>query len=124
MPHALHTGRRLAMALALGLSLAGPALAHSELRLSSPAQGARLATPPAELVLGFNEGVQVTAVRLHRAEGGEIALARPGPIVTTARHVQPLPPLAPGAYRVEWRIISAEGHPVGGTLRFQVEAAR
>ncbi len=64
--------------LILAATLAAfPALAHSELRSSSPANGARLAAPPAAIVLNFNEPVQVTATRLFREGGAELALPRP-----------------------------------------------
>ena len=31
-----------------------------------------------------------------------------------------MPSLAPGSYRVEWRIVSADGHPVSGALTFSI----
>jgi methionine-rich copper-binding protein CopC len=30
------------------------------------------------------------------------------------------PSMPPGSYRIEWRAISADGHPVGGAIRFSV----
>jgi len=111
-----------AIALVLLLALAGPAAAHSELRASVPATGARLAAAPDGAVLTFNEAVQVTAFRLFRASGEEVALTRAGAIATAPEFRIALPALAPGAYRIEWRIISADGHPVGGTIRFTVGA--
>jgi methionine-rich copper-binding protein CopC len=104
------------------LLAATPALAHSELRSSSPASGARLAGPPAALVLNFNEPVQVTATRLYREGGGEIELPRPRATESVRVHQVAAPTLAPGAYRLDWRIISADGHPVGGAIRFTVTA--
>jgi methionine-rich copper-binding protein CopC len=115
---------RLALFLALGLSTS-PALAHSELKGASPANGARLLASPEAIDLAFNERVQVTAVRLFREggaqAGGEVRLERPRAAESVRNHCSALPALEAGAYRVEWRIISADGHPVGGTLRFTVE---
>jgi methionine-rich copper-binding protein CopC len=96
------------------------ALAHSELRRSSPAAGATLAAPPAEIALTFNEKVQVTAVRLFREGGAEVRLERPAAIAEAASATRSLPTLEAGAYRIEWRAISADGHPVGGVIRFRV----
>lgn len=104
------------------LLLAPPALAHSELRATEPPEGAALARPPAEIVLRFNESVQVTAFRLHDAEGRALPLRRDGSPAQAAREARAVPPpdLPPGEFRVEWRAISADGHPIGGTLRFRV----
>jgi methionine-rich copper-binding protein CopC len=98
----------------------GRAWAHSELRSSEPAEGARLPAAPREIVLRFNEGVQVTSVTLRDEAGAatRLALGRD----TAPRPVERLtvPPLAPGRWRLEWRAISADGHPVRGTVRFAI----
>lgn len=115
---------RHALAAALIL-LPGLALAHSELSGSTPPQGARLTAPPAEFQLRFNEAVQVTSLRLLDAAGQPLPLQRAGD-AAPAREARATPtaPLPPGALRLEWRAISADGHPVRGTLRFTLEAAR
>jgi methionine-rich copper-binding protein CopC len=107
---------------AMGLSGMRQAAAHSELRRSVPAPGAVLVRAPERIDLVFGERVQLTALRLFRVGGEEIVLPRRA-IRTADSETIPLPPLAPGAYRVEWRIISADGHPVGGAIRFRIEAA-
>ena len=98
-----------------------PAAAHSELRQSLPPAGAVLMHAPEQIELLFNERVQVTALRLYREGGEEISLPRRS-IRTTSREIIALPPLPPGAYRAEWRIISADGHPAGGVIPFRIEA--
>ncbi len=110
--------------LAIAVVLASPAssLAHSELRGSAPAAGDRLATAPEAIELRFNEAVQVTALRLFRSSGQEVALARTRELRTALSYRVTVPMLVPDAYRIEWRIISADGHPVGGTIRFTVES--
>ena len=113
--------RLLAALLLAAASHAGPALAHSELRRSVPEGGAVLAEPPERVELVFNESVQVTALRLRRAEGGaEIPLPDRRVIREAREDSARLPPLGPGDYRIEWRAISADGHPVGGTIHFRV----
>lgn len=110
------------VALLAALSAASPAVAHSELRGSSPEAGAVLDCAPAQIALEFTEGVQLTALRLHRVEGDEVALPRRA-IREARQETIALPPLEPGAFRAEWRVISADGHPVGGVIPFSVLGA-
>ncbi|WP_027285586.1 copper resistance CopC family protein [Rubritepida flocculans] len=105
----------------LSLLLPWPALAHSELRGSVPAPGARLAAPPEEILLRFNERVQVTALRLRDASGRTIALRRQaGAEPAQEARATPEAPLPPGDFVLEWRAISADGHPIRGAIRFTV----
>jgi methionine-rich copper-binding protein CopC len=98
---------------------AQPAIAHSELRSSLPAVGAVLDCPPAQIELQFNEGVPLTALRLQQADGAEIELPRREIREATVEAIE-LPPLEPGEFRAEWRIISPDGHDVGGSIPFSV----
>lgn len=98
---------------------AQPAAAHSELRSSVPAAGAVLDCAPAQIELQFNEGVMLTALRLHRVDGAEVELPRRAIREATLETIA-LPPLEPGHFRAEWRIISPDGHDVGGAIPFSV----
>lgn len=109
---------RVAVMLA-AITAVSPATAHSELRGSVPAAGAALDCAPTHIELQFNEGVQMTALRLHRVDGAEIELPRRAIRETTLETID-LPPLEPGDFRAEWRIISADGHAVGGVIPFSV----
>ncbi len=115
----------LAIALALAALVAAPALAHSELRATEPPAGAILARSPADIVLRFNEGVQVTSLRVLDAQGRALPVRRDGSVERPAREARAAPreALPPGDFRVEWRAISADGHPIGGTFRFRVGGA-
>jgi methionine-rich copper-binding protein CopC len=107
--------------LLLLLLLPLPAVAHSELRGSEPVDGAHLATPPAALILRFNEPVQVTALRLLDASGTSVALRRSAETRPAAiARAEPAATLPSGSWRLEWRAISADGHPIRGVLRFTV----
>jgi len=108
-----------ACALLAALAGAAPAFAHSELRGSVPAAGAVLECPPTRFELEFNEGVQLTALRLHQIGGAEVALPRRAIRAARSETID-LPPLAPADYRAEWRVISADGHVVGGVIPFSV----
>ncbi len=111
--------RLLALLLALIL-LPTLAQAHAVLMESSPADGARVERPPAEIRLRFNE--PVTPVAIH-AFGPGGALVLPGPAVASDDALRvPLPPLpaTPGPYTVSYRVTSGDGHPVAGSLLFGV----
>ncbi len=116
-------GRRAGLLVLCAAPWVRLARAHSELRRSVPAPGAVLDRAPERIELHFSERVQLTALRLYRADGTEIPLPR-RPIRPERMEVIALPPLEPGAYRAEWRIISADGHPVGGVIPFRVEGHR
>jgi methionine-rich copper-binding protein CopC len=116
--HASTRGVLLLLALLLGSLTAA---AHSELRRSVPAADAVLMHAPEQIELHFNERVQLTALRLYRDGSEEISLPRRA-IRNATTEIIALPPLPSGAYRAEWRIISADGHPAGGVIPFRIEA--
>ena len=94
------------------------AVAHSELATSSPADGATLGSPPAAVSLTFNEpimdaGLQVVA----NGPSGRVALD--APVVTGPTLSVTWPSNAPdGEYQVAYRVVSADGHPIDGSIRF------
>ena len=113
----------LGFALALATGAARPALAHAELRASEPAEGAVLSAPPGSIALSFTEPMQITSLRLLDDAGRERALRREGPrtAATAEARAGVAGPLPPGAYRIEHRGLSADGHVGGGAVRFRLE---
>lgn len=111
-----------ALAVALGLP-ATPVLAHSKGPKITPAHGSELSEAPEALAFAFAKPVRLTAVRLYDAGDGEVALPGKRSIKPAKTRSIALPPLAPGAYRVEWRALSADGHPVNGKFSFTVAPA-
>jgi copper transport protein len=96
-----------------------PAAAHASLIASDPADGASLAAAPAMLTLSFNEPVDPITVRIFDGAGTASAvtqISREGANLI----LMPAAPLGEGAHVVSWRVISADGHPVGGSLTFWV----
>jgi methionine-rich copper-binding protein CopC len=110
--------RHRAGVLALLLGCSGAALAHVHLHDSSPADGSRLAAAPAALVLSFSEPAQLTALSLQQEQGRSWKLSTPSE--AQLRLSVPLPPLAPGSYRLRWRALSRDGHVVPGEIRFSI----
>jgi copper transport protein len=106
------------LALLLALTQAPAAWAHASLVRAEPGDGAVLAQPPGSLRLTFNEPVSPLVMRLI-GPGGEVispAVAADNTTVT----LTPPPRLREGSYLLSWRVISADGHPVGGSLLFSI----
>jgi copper transport protein len=120
------TRRRAGAALAAALLLASPgaARAHAGLVSSAPAAGDTLRQAPTRVVLRFTEPVDASSSGLVLLGSNlRITLApRRDPGDVTAL-VAALPPLGPGGYRVQWRTLSADGHPVYGSFVFFVAGA-
>jgi len=101
----------------------GPGLAHSKGPKVTPAHGSELSKSPKALGFTFAKPVRLTAVRVFDASDSEIALPGKRSIKPAKTREVELPPLEAGAYRVEWRALSADGHPVDGTFSFTVAPA-
>jgi copper transport protein len=105
--------------LALGCVAAS---AHATLVRSDPADGAVLATAPEHVVLVFNEPVSPLVLRLVGGNGEAVALddvTAAGETVTVG-----LPAgLGDGGHVVSWRVVSGDGHPIGGSVVFSVGTA-
>jgi len=98
---------------------AAPASAHTALVKITPYAGAQLTTAPTKVVLEFNEPVSSTFATVVVSSAAGVVVARGKPTVEGARVTQPLSPdLASGVYRVAYRLVSADGHPVTGESKF------
>lgn len=110
----------LLLLLLLLVLLAHEARAHASLRAVFPPDGAALETAPAEILLQFSEPVAPLAVTLERGEGGRLEVALETLGDGSSLRLRPAEPLTPGAYLVRWRVVSVDGHPVGGRSAFAV----
>jgi copper transport protein len=101
----------------------GTASAHAELLSSDPQPGAVLDSAPKNITLTFTEPVEISlgAIRLFDGTGTSVD-------VSAARHPDgneaivevDLPALDNGSYVVDWRVVSADSHPVHAAFTFQV----
>ena len=114
----------LAGAVAALALCAGPAAAHNELIGSIPEVGSSVATAPEVVELAFDQPVQREFDQLAvldeddgHHEQGEVE-------IVGGRVRQPVGELEPGRYRITYRIVSADGHPVTGTVTFTVSSDR
>jgi len=123
--------RRRALAGAAGLLIglfcallgASPASAHAALVATDPGNGTIVPDAPNKITLTFSESVQLVSGKIQvlgpddkRADAGEPR--QDGDSVTI--------PLRSGGgrgtYLVSYRVISADSHPVGGTITYSVGA--
>ena len=103
---------------------AAPASAHSQLVSSTPANGTRLAHAPQQVTLEFTEGINLIPGALQLLDNRGNKVTTPAPTAQGSTITWPMPAnLGAGAYIVNWRIISADGHPVSGAFSFGVGAA-
>jgi copper transport protein len=115
--------RGILMCLAL-IVLAAPlasrgAMAHAALVASEPVAGSILATAPDRVEFVFSEPVAPLVFRLLQPDGSAAELT--GARADGPRLVLPLPDALPqGTQVVSWRVVSEDGHPVGGTLVFSI----
>ena len=117
--------RSLARAAALLAVLAWPAgaLAHAFLDRAVPAVGGTVHGKPAEVRLRFSQPLEpaFSTVRVFDASGKQVDRKDKGldPADASVLRVS-LPPLAPGLYRVAWRVLSADTHVTEGDYTFEV----
>jgi methionine-rich copper-binding protein CopC len=121
--------RTAAVALLAGLAFAGlatPALAHNSLVDSNPKDSVTLDAGPQTVQLTFDQPVQdgegANTLAVIGPQGDHWESGAPqvvGNVVSA-----PVRPLGPaGVYSVNYRILSADGHPVSAGLKFTLGKA-
>lgn len=130
MTHPSGTRRRLRAAFAVAclvllavLGTAAPASAHASLVSSDPAEGEVLATTPDVVTFTFDEAVSLppSGVQVFDAAGDPVdadAASRDTEITADLPDA-----LDEGTYVVVWRAVSADGHPIAGSLTFSIGRA-
>jgi methionine-rich copper-binding protein CopC len=112
------------VALVCWTSAAGSATAHTALASSDPADGATVATPPSVVTLTFTGAIspQFATVVVNSVDGRNWVSGAPQ--VAGAELRASLNSDVPaGAYTVGYRVVSADGHPVSGSVTFTVAGA-
>ena len=114
--------RTVAVGLLAGLALllgATPALAHTRLLSSDPADGASLDSAPQHVSLTFNETMTpgFSTITVVGPDGAHYETGQVGAEGGTVNIA--LLPLSPaGRYEIGYRVVSADGHPVTGSVAF------
>lgn len=97
-----------------------PALAHATLVRSEPVDGSVVASAPRRFTLTFSEPVSPLVLRLVDPDGASHALT--DYLVEGEQVGVAAPTLGGGTHVLSWRVVSADGHPIGGSVVFSVGA--
>ena len=105
-----------------------PAYAHTSLELSTPSDGQLIEFMPAEFSASFDEdlieieGEVVNTLELESADGTKYVLSAAtiaGPTVSATVEDGEYPA---GDYLLKFRVVSADGHPVTGEIKFSTQS--
>lgn len=97
----------------------GPASAHAGLSGTDPEDGARLQSMPSTITFTFTENIGNAFVAVTAPDGTAVQVAEPDAVdrrVTASL----ADPEQRGTYSASYRVVSADGHPVAGTVTFDV----
>ncbi len=110
----------LLLTVLIGSAMPQSVSAHASFIEGTPADGEHLDSSPSEIVLTFSEPVGLVddGMVLHSQSDPPLALDA----VADGQSVRvPIEsPLEDGAYILQWRVISADSHPIAGTLSFSI----
>ena len=101
------------------IGFATPAAAHAELTSTTPADGSRFVGVPPSVTLVFGEDVLAASVKLSVRNSSDTDIPLPQAEVTGGTVTAQWPQDAPGdTYKVSYRVVSKDGHPVTGSFSF------
>ncbi len=106
------------LAAAIVCAVASPAWSHARMTGSEPAAEAMLHTVPQTVLLHFNEPVSPLALRWFGPDGKGREVAAEGAGTTLTVTVPE--DTVDGTQILSWRVVSADGHPIAGSLVFSI----
>ena len=115
-------GRRAVwLAAAAALAVPAPASAHAAVVDTNPVDGAVLTAAPPTVTVTFNETIRLPAdaARLYDATGRRLAAT--ASVAGKRLNVDTPDQLGAGTVVLVWRVVSADGHPIAGSLTFSVD---
>jgi methionine-rich copper-binding protein CopC len=98
----------------------GSADAHAKKQATAPADGSVLQASPDAIAMNFDMPMRVTLISLTDQDGREHDLARSDDMQPVSAFSAAPPALPAGQYKVEWRGLAADGHPMQGTFHFEI----
>jgi methionine-rich copper-binding protein CopC len=116
-------GLLVVLVLGVGVLGTGPASAHAALVGSDPKDGSSQASAPQRITFTFNENIGHAQVAGQAPDGSALRVSA----VKTLDHTVSATIADPGQrgkYSLSYRVVSADGHPVSGTVSFTTTAGR
>lgn len=113
----------VACLLSIAVVTSAPAFAHAFLEHASPAVGSTVHESPASVRLSFSEALEPAFSRANVEDAtGKVVDAGDGHVDAADRTIVAVdvPPLAPGTYRVRWRVVSIDTHVTEGDYTFTI----
>lgn len=108
---------------ALGVS--SQALAHAHLESHYPASDAVVTSSPQVITLDFSEGIEpgFSGIKITGPENKVVKTAKAQRSAQDEKQlIVPVEDsLTPGAYQVEWHVVSVDGHKTKGNYQFTVK---
>ncbi|UIK04691.1 copper resistance CopC/CopD family protein [Neorhizobium galegae] len=113
------TLQRFVSAILLWSVMTAAASAHASLNTTEPRDGSVVPIAPRVIALTFSEPVSPTSLKLTRPDRSSVTLKS---FVLKDRTVEITPPddLSDGSYLLSWRVVSEDGHPIGGSVVFSI----
>jgi methionine-rich copper-binding protein CopC len=118
------SARRVGLAFAVCLLTTTVAAAHAMLQRAEPRVESKLKRAPDEVKLYFSERLEpaYSSVRVLNDQGVQVdrrdsRVDRANPTLLRAT----LPPLPPGTYKVQWRVLSIDADVTEGQFTFRIE---
>ena len=115
-----------AAVLLAGVFMSATAIAHPRVLNSSPAANAAVAAPT-QIDVTFSEDLLARGSRAELFMGHgrlwmKVAVA-PAQVLAGGRTLRTVPsaPLVPGNYRLQWRTVGSDSHPMSGEIDFSVK---
>jgi len=110
--------------IAIAMSIAGVASAHSFPESQTPSAGQKLASAPAEVTINFDAPIEKLFAKLEvtGADGRDEAAGAPQ-ISDDGRHMSvKVASLKPGDYTVKWAVVGIDTHHTEGSYTFSISS--
>ena len=110
--------------LLIGMMHANAVWAHASLVKSDPPRRASLSKSPLQIQLWFNEEIETAyaSVSVMDSNGKTVSLDEPKAVEGDPKSiVLAMPELGPGSYKVQFRVLSVDGHVVESDYSFRIK---
>ena len=111
--------RTTILAVVVAIGFVSPAWSHSKKEGTTPTDGTTVQAVEA-IEMRFDKPMRIITVTVTAGDGDVPVERETGMEPVTEFRAAPVGTLAPGAYEVEWRGMSGDGHPMQGSFGFTV----